>query len=84
MNGKTGLILGIAGLGVGSALMYWFDPTVGRRRRAHARYEARRAARRVQKVIDTTSHGLEKLARMDLADAAKALVPTRAKALIWR
>jgi hypothetical protein len=77
------LIAGVVGIGLGTALMYWFDPSSGKRRRSHARYQTRRVARRVQKVVDTTSHGLQKLGRIDLADAAKALVPVTAKAL-WR
>jgi len=85
MNGsKAGLIAGLVGIGVGSALMYWFDPSAGKRRRSHARYQTRRVVRRVQKVVDTTSNGLQKLSRIDLADAAKALVPERAKALLGR
>jgi hypothetical protein len=77
------LILGLTGLGIGSALMYWFDPASGKRRRSHARYQARRVKRRAEKVIDTTSHTLEKVGRMGFTGVGKALIPVTAK-LLWR
>jgi gas vesicle protein len=84
MNGKGTVILSLVGLGVGSALMYLFDPSAGKRRRAQARNQTKRCLRSAQKMIDTTSHTLEKVKRMDLADIGKALVPVTAKALLWR
>jgi hypothetical protein len=89
MNGsKVGLIAGLIGLSAGGALMYWFDPTNGKRRRAHARYQTRRVARRVQKAADATSRGLTRvsrtLRRIEIADVAHALVPATARAFIGR
>jgi hypothetical protein len=69
---------------VGSAVMYFLDPTNGRRRRDHARQVTRRTVRRAQKIADATSRSLHKVTRMDLADAAKMLVPVTAKTLLWR
>jgi hypothetical protein len=81
MNGRTGLIAGV-GMGIlGGALMYWFDPAAGKRRRSHARYEARRAVRGVRKALDKTTRDLVKITRIELPDIAKALVPLKVRAL---
>jgi hypothetical protein len=84
MNGKTGLIMSLVAFGVGSAVMYYCDPTNGRRRRDHARNVSRRTMRKVEKFADSTSKSIEKVGRMDWQDAAKLLVPAAAKALVWR
>ena len=84
MNGKTGLIAGVGvGMGLlGGTLMYLFDPAVGKRRRSHARYEARRVVRGVRKSIDRTARDLAKMTtRIELPDIAKALVPLKYRAL---
>jgi len=84
MNGKTGLILGLVGVGVGTALMYWLDPANGRRRRDRTRRATQRAMRKAQRYADATSRTIEKISHMDLGDAAKMLAPITAKALAWR
>ena len=84
MNGKSGLVMSLAAFGVGSALMYYCDPTNGRRRRDHARHVTRRTLRKAQKFADATSRSIEKVSRIDWQDAAKMLVPVAAKTLIWR
>jgi len=85
MNGsKAGVIAGLIGLGGGSALMYWFDPSAGKKRRAQARDTTRRVTRRMQKVINTTSHTLHKIGHLELGEAAMALLPPPAKAWIGR
>jgi hypothetical protein len=84
MNGKTGLVTSLIAFGVGSALMYYWDPTNGKRRRDHARHVTRRTLRKAQKYADATAHSIEKVSRMDWQDAAKMLVPVAAKTLIWR
>jgi hypothetical protein len=85
MNPKYGVITGIAvalGVGIGGTLMYWFDPSVGSRRRRNARYQARRVVRQLDRSIDRTSREFAKLSRIDLLEAARNLVPARARALI--
>lgn len=92
MASKVGVVAGIAvGVGVGSALMYWFDPSAGKRRRAHMRYETRRVVKQVQSIgkqlqksIDRTANDLEKISRMSVGEVAEALVPKKARALIMR
>jgi uncharacterized membrane protein/osmotically-inducible protein OsmY len=49
----------IGGLGLGAALMYAFDPLVGRRRRALARDKATSLARKTATAIDVTSRDLK-------------------------
>lgn len=85
MNGsKAGVIAGMIGLGVGGALMYWFDPSAGRKRRAQARDATRRVTRRMQKIINTTSRTLQKVSHLELGEAARVLLPAPAKAWIGR
>jgi hypothetical protein len=84
MNGKTGVVMGLVGVGVGTALMYWLDPANGRRRRDRARHATRRAIRKAQRIADTASRTIEKVSHMDLGDAAKMIAPLTAKALVWR
>jgi len=71
--------------------MYWFDPSAGKRRRTHARYEARRivkqvqgvgkqlqgVGRQLQKTIDRTTDDLAKLSHMRVGQMAGALVPAK-------
>jgi hypothetical protein len=99
MANKAGVVaVGIAvGLGIGGALMYWFDPSAGKRRRAHMRHEARRVVKQVQnvgskvqsagkhlqKTIDRTAGDLAKISRMKVSEVAGAIVP-KAKAMIAR
>jgi len=60
MNGKSGLFTTLVAVGVGGALMYWFDPDAGKRRRAQTRVTSRRIAADVQRAIDRSSRGLER------------------------
>jgi len=83
MNGKTGLVMSLIAFGVGSAVMYYYDPTNGRRRRDHARQVTRRTMRKAQKVADATSRSLENVTHMDWSDVAKMVVPVAAKKLIF-
>lgn len=84
MNGKTGLVMSLVAFGVGSAVMYYWDPTNGKRRRDHARRVSRHTIRKAQKFADETTRQLDKVRKMDWQDAAKILVPVAAKALVWR
>ena len=84
MNGRTSVLMALIGVGVGTALMYWMDPTNGRRRRDRTRRSTQRAVRNLQKFADKTSRNLEKVSGMDWSDAAKMLVPVGAKALLRR
>jgi hypothetical protein len=84
MNGKSGLVMSLVAFGVGSAIMYYWDPTNGKRRRDHVRRVSRHTMRKAQKLADATSRNLEKVRRMDWQDAAKVLAPVAAKALVWR
>ena len=86
MERKAGVIatcLAI-GLGIGGVAMYFWDPAVGRRRRAHIRYEARRVGRRVTRTIDRTAYNVSKVARLGIPGIALGLVPARARAFIGR
>jgi hypothetical protein len=63
MQGKTGLIAGIAGIGLGSGLMFFLDPDRGKQRRAAVRDQAKRTSRqlgRAVKSVDRTAHDLAK------------------------
>ena len=84
MNGKTGLVMSLIAFGVGSAVMYYCDPTNGRRRRDHARKITQRTMRKAQKFADATQRSMEKVAHMDWGDVAKMVVPVAAKQLIFR
>ena len=59
MQGKTGLIAGIAGIGLGSGLMFFLDPDRGKQRRAAVRDQAKRTSRQVGRVarsVDRSAH----------------------------
>lgn len=63
-----GLITGITGIGLGSALMFFLDPNRGKQRRAGVRDQAKRTSRKlgqVAKSVDRSAH--------DLANVADAL-----------
>jgi hypothetical protein len=63
MQGKTGLIAGIAGIGLGSGLMFFLDPDRGKQRRAAVRDQAKRTSRqlgRVARSVDRTAHDVAK------------------------
>jgi hypothetical protein len=83
MNGKTGLVMSLIAFGVGSAVMYYCDPTNGRRRRDHARKVTQRTMRQAQKMADSTSRSLEKVTHMDWSDVVKMVAPVAAKKLIF-
>jgi hypothetical protein len=60
MRGKIALI---AGVGLGSGLMYLFDPDRGKQRRSLVRDRAKRTSRyigRMAKTVDKTAHDLAK------------------------
>ena len=61
MQGKTGLIAAIAGIGLGSGLMFFLDPSRGKQRRAAVRDQAKRTSRQLErtaKSVDRTAHAL--------------------------
>jgi hypothetical protein len=63
MQGKTGLIAAIAGIGLGSGLMFFLDPSRGKQRRTAVRDQAKstsRQLRRVVKSVDRSAHDLAK------------------------
>lgn len=65
MQGKTGLIMGLAGMGLGSGLMFFLDPARGKQRRAVVRDRAKRTSRQIEKAaksIDRSAHDFAKSA----------------------
>jgi hypothetical protein len=63
MQGKTGLIAAIAGIGLGSGLMFFLDPGRGKQRRTAVRDQAKSTSRqlgRVVKSVDRSAHDLAK------------------------
>ena len=59
-NGKIGLGL-MAGIGLGTGLMFFLDPSRGKQRRAAVRDQAKRTSRqlgRVAKSVDRSAHDL--------------------------
>jgi hypothetical protein len=63
MQGKTGLIVGLAGIGLGSGLMFFLDPARGKQRRAVVRDRAKSTSRQIGKAarsVDRTAHDLAK------------------------
>jgi hypothetical protein len=61
MQGKTGLIVGLAGIGLGTGLMFFLDPARGKQRRAVVRDRAKRTSRQIGKVarsVDRSAHDL--------------------------
>jgi len=81
---KNGVLMSLVAFGVGSAIMYYCDPTNGRRRRDRARKVTQRTMREAQKMADQASRSLNKVKDMEWSDLAKAMVPVTAKALLWR
>ena len=80
MQTKTGVIATIAGIGVGSALMFFLDPSRGKQRRAAVRDQARRTSKqigRAAKVIDRSAsdlaHGADVLSKRVFSWKRKAL-----------
>ena len=80
MQGKTGLIAGIAGIGLGSGLMFFLDPDRGKQRRAAVRDQAKRTSRQVGRVarsVDRSAHdvvkGADELAKRVFLWKRKAL-----------
>src|SRR5450759_5024417 len=62
-QGKRGLIAGIAGIGLGSGLMFFLDPARGKQRRAVVRDRAKSTSRQIGKAarsVDRTAHDLAK------------------------
>jgi hypothetical protein len=61
-NGKIGLGF-ITGIGLGTGLMFFLDPSRGKQRRAAVRDQAKRTSRqlgRVAKSVDKSAHDLAK------------------------
>jgi hypothetical protein len=80
MQGKTGLIVGLAGIGLGSGLMFFLDPDRGKLRRAAVRDRAKRTSRqlgRVARSVDRSAHdvvkGADELAKRVFLWKRKAL-----------
>jgi hypothetical protein len=80
MQTKTGVMATIAGIGVGSALMFFLDPSRGKQRRAAVRDQARRTSKQVSraaKVIDRSAsdlaHGADALSKRIFVWKRKAL-----------
>jgi hypothetical protein len=76
MQGKTALIAGIAGIGLGSGLMFFLDPGRGKQRRAVLRDRAKSTSRqlgRMAKSVDRSAH--------DLAKGADALTK---RVFLWK
>ena len=76
MQGKTGLMAGVVGLGLGSGLMFFLDPARGKRRRTAVRGQAKRTSRQlvhVAKSVDRTAR--------ELASGANALTK---RIFLWR
>ena len=74
-NGKIGLGL-ITGIGLGTGLMFFLDPSRGKQRRAVVRDQAKRTSRqlgRMAKSVDRSAH--------DLAKGADALTK---RVFLWR
>ena len=65
MQAKTGLIAGIAGIGLGSGLMFFLDPARGKQRRAAVRRQAKRTSQQLERVAQS----VDRTAR-DLAEGA--------------
>jgi hypothetical protein len=63
MQSRTGLIAGLAGIGLGTGLMFFLDPSRGKQRRAMVRDRAKSTSRqvgRMAKSVDRTAHDLVK------------------------
>ena len=80
MQTKTGMIATIAGIGVGSALMFFLDPSRGKQRRAAVGDQARRTSKqigRAAKVIDRSASelapGADRLSKQVFSWKRKAL-----------
>jgi hypothetical protein len=76
MQGKTALIAGIAGIGLGSGLMFFLDPGRGKQRRAVLRDRAKSTSRqlgRMAESVDRSAH--------DLAKGADALTK---RVFLWK
>ena len=74
-NGKIGLGM-IAGIGLGSGLMFFLDPGRGKQRRTAVRDQAKRTSRQVQRIaksVDRSAH--------DLARGADELTK---RAFLWK
>jgi hypothetical protein len=63
MQGKTALIAGIAGIGLGSGLMYFLDPGRGKQRRAAVRDQAKRTTRQLGKAVKSVEGSAHDLAK---------------------
>lgn len=80
METKTGVMAGIAGVGLGSALMFFLDPSRGKQRRAAVRDQARRTSKQISraaKVVDRSAselaHGADVLSKRIFTWKRKAM-----------
>ena len=67
----------LGGIGLGSALLYFLDPNLGRRRRAHARDKAARAARMGRRDVMHIERDLSNRALGLLAPRQRAVIVLR-------
>jgi hypothetical protein len=80
MQGKTNLIAAIAGIGVGTGLMYFLDPNRGKQRRAAARCQAKLRSRQFSQAVKTVDRRTHDLVRT-ADDFTKLLFSWKRKAL---
>lgn len=71
------LVAAAAGVGIGAALMYVFDPDNGRRRRAIARDKTFGAAKEAIDAVENKTRKLGDRARGAVAEARGVLTPDR-------
>lgn len=63
MQGKTGLIAGLVGIGIGGGLMFFLDPNRGKQRRAAVRDQAKRTSRQLGRAAQTIDHTAHEIAK---------------------
>lgn len=66
-----------AGVGIGAALMYLFDPVSGKRRRAFARDKSLSAANEAIQTAEAKARHLRNRTQGAVAEAKEALTPIR-------
>ena len=71
-NGKIGLGL-MAGIGLGTGLMFFLDPSRGKQRRATVRDQAKRTSRQLERMARTVDKGADELTKRVFLWKRKAL-----------
>jgi hypothetical protein len=71
-NGKIGLGL-MAGIGLGTGLMFFLDPSRGKQRRAAVRDQAKRTSRQLGRVARSVDKGADELTKRVFLWKRKAL-----------